>query len=240
MKARHLGPLAACLVALVGCASGRAHLRDALSSQAPPAGRDLEAEYVVRCPDVLEARLSNHQEVMRFEVGPDGGIDLPRRLRVAGLSPPRIAALLAREWRVDSDAVRVRVAEYRSQQVYLVGEVAADRQVVAYRGPETVVELLQRVGLGANANLSDVTVVRGHVADGKPPEVFAVDLNAILLKRDQQTNVRLEPSDHVHVGQRRPSKIAESLNPILRPICETVFGVKKEATAGQSAGAGPP
>src|SRR5262249_54403793 len=137
-----------------------------------------------------------------------------------------------------ASAVRVRVAEYLSQQVYLVGEVAADRQVVAYRGPETVVELLQRVGLGANANLSDVTVVRGHVADGKPPEGFTGDVNAILLKRDQQTNVRLEPSDHVYVGQRKPSKIAESLNPIVRPIYETVFGVKKsETTAGQSAAA---
>jgi protein involved in polysaccharide export with SLBB domain len=240
MKVRHLGPLAACLVALAGCASGRAHLRDALAGQAPPAGRDLEAEYVVRCPDVLEVRLSNQPEPMKFEVGPDGGIGLPRRSRVAGLSPPRIAVLLAHELGVEPAAVRVRVAEYRSQSVYLVGEVAADRQVVAYRGPETVVELLQRVGLGGNANLRSVTVVRGHVADGKPPEVFAVDLDAILMKRDQQTNVRLEPSDHVHVGQRRSSKIAESLNPIVRPIYETLFGVKSEAKAGRSAAEGPP
>lgn len=227
MKARQLGPLVTCLLALTGCAGGRAHLRDALASQPPPPGHHLEAEYVVRCPDVLEVRIESQPDAGgRFEVGPDGRVALPGRPRVAGLSPPRIAGLLAHERQVAEAAVRVHVVEYRSQHLYLVGEIAAERQLVAYRGPETVVELLQRVGLGTNASLGEVKVVRGHVADGKPPEVFKVDLDAILLKRDQHTNVRLEPSDHVHVAQRRPSKIAESLNPLIRPMYETLFGVK--------------
>ena len=99
-------------------------------------------------------------------------------------------------------------------------------QLVAYRGPETVVELLQRVGVTENAALGQVVVVRGHVADGKPPEVFQVDLHAILMKHDQQTNVRLEPSDHVHVGERRASKMVGCVNPMLRPFYETLFGVR--------------
>jgi protein involved in polysaccharide export with SLBB domain len=224
MKAWHLGPLAAGLLALAGCAGDRAQLRDALAGQPAPPGRDLEAEYVIRCPDVLAVQVAGRAEWSgTFEVAPDGRVALPRRPRLAGLTAPRAAALLTAEL---GAAVTVHVADYRSQQVYLVGEFAPDKQVVAYRGPETVTEVLHRVGLGANAELEEVKVVRGHVADGKPPEVFTVDLEAILLKRDPQTNVRLEPSDHVHVAQRRPSAVAECLNPIVRPVYETLFGVK--------------
>lgn len=220
MDARRLGPLAVCLLALAGCAN-HAQLHRALQRAPAPSGPHLLAGYVVRCPDVLD--VTGPQVSGRFVVGPDGRLDAPGRPRVAGLTAPAIAALLSR---AAGSEVTVRVAEHRSQFVYVVGEVAADRQAVAYRGPETVVELLQRVGLSENAALAEVTVVRAHVADGKPPEVFRVDLRAILSKRDDQTNVRLAPSDHVHVEQRRPSRLATCLHPILRAPYEAVFGVK--------------
>jgi len=226
MHPRRLGPLVACLLAVAGCSGGRAQLHRALATIPPSSGADLAAGYAVHYPDVIEVTDAGRPDRSgRFAVGPDGGIDWPDRPHVAGLTATRVAAALAHELRVRESQVSVRVAEYRSQHLYLVGEIAAERQVVAYRGPETVVELLQRVGLTENAALGEVEVVRGHVADGKPPEVFVVDLHAILIERDPESNVRLEPSDHVHVGQRRPSKVAECLHPLIRPAYEALFGV---------------
>src|SRR4051812_8326434 len=119
MNPRHLGPmLVPCLLALAGCAGSRAQLHRALESLPPPTGRDLEAEYVVRCPDVLDVRVTARPDRSgTFAVGPDGGIAWPGRPHVAGLSAPRIASTLARELRVGTSDVRVRVAEYRSQHV---------------------------------------------------------------------------------------------------------------------------
>src|SRR5262245_14581524 len=137
MEARRLGPLFACVIALAGCAGGRAQLHQALETAQPSPGRDLEAEYVVRCPDVLTITVDRRPERSgRYDVGPDGRIGWPGRPHVAGLTPPHVAAALAHELGLRAGEVRVQVADYRSQHVYLVGEVATARQVVAYRGPE--------------------------------------------------------------------------------------------------------
>jgi protein involved in polysaccharide export with SLBB domain len=218
--------LTGCLVALVGCSASRAQLNQALLAFDPAApAAEAEAGYLIRCPDVLEIRAEGRPECQGlFEVGPDGRVPVATS-RVAGLTASAASAVIARELHVG--AVSVRVAEHRSQHLYLVGAIASEHQVVAYRGPETVVDLLRRVGLNQGASLGEVRVVRGHVADGKPPEVFHVDLEAVLIRRDPQTNVRLEPSDHVHITQRRSSRIAERLPPWLRPVYETLSGVRE-------------
>jgi protein involved in polysaccharide export with SLBB domain len=124
--------------------------------------------------------------------------------------------------------VRVRVAEFNSQQLYLFGEVTGLQRAVPYRGAETVLDLLQRVGgITPGASLGDIEVVRTHVADGKAPEVFYVDLAAIVLKHDQHSNLRLEPFDQIYVGESRRSRLTCSLPPWLRPLYKTVCGMNR-------------
>jgi hypothetical protein len=128
------------------------------------------------------------------------------------------------------------VAAYRSEQVFLFGEVSGAQRAVPYQGPETVLDLLQRVGgLGAGAAPGDVQVVRAHVADGGRPEVFQVDLEAILRKKDQETNVRLEPFDQVYVGSSRPCRLSSCVPPWLRPLYESVCGLRRPASGQQAA-----
>src|SRR5262249_33304918 len=107
------------------------------------------------------------------------------------------------------------------------GDAGELQQVVAYRGPETVLELLQRVpGSKQGRKLAEVQVVRSHVADGKPPEVFDVDVNAILLKNDPQTNIRLQPFDRIHVAQSGQSRVGDFFPPWLTSLCSWVCGMK--------------
>jgi protein involved in polysaccharide export with SLBB domain len=122
----------------------------------------------------------------------------------------------------------VRVAGYNSRQIYLLGEVPGLPRSVPYRGPETVLDLLQRAGgVTPGAALDDIRVVRSHVADGRPPEVFQVDLHAILVKHDQQTNITLEPFDQVHVGERRSAQLRCCIPPWLRPLYCRACGVQR-------------
>ena len=187
---RNLGKVGAMLalgcVVFGGCAGDRGRLGKALIADRQPAAHahDSETLYRVRCSDVLRVEVRDQPgRSGTFEIGLDGRVTLADRpVEVEGRPTSRLAALVAHEVGVAEADVRVSVHAYKSQQLYLFGEIDAKHQIVPYRGPETILDLLQRVG-GATpgAALGDVRVVRAHVADGLPPEVFSVDLKAILL-----------------------------------------------------------
>ncbi|HZY90873.1 MAG TPA: polysaccharide biosynthesis/export family protein [Gemmataceae bacterium] len=223
--------LAAALGLAVGCVSGRSRFEQALLADRTPAahGGDSGALYAVHCPDVLELNVVGRPDWDgRRRVGPDGFIGLGDAgpLRVDGLRPSEIAAAVAERAGVPAERVHVRVAAFNSQQVYVFGEVAGSQRAVPYRGPETVLDLLQRAGgLSPAAAPTDVQVVRAHVADGKTPEVFHVDLAAIVLKHDQHSNVRLLPFDQVYVGQSRRSTYVPAVPPWLRPVYHALCGM---------------
>jgi protein involved in polysaccharide export with SLBB domain len=162
-------------------------------------------------------------------VGADGCVGLPDggRLRVDGLTAPEVARSLANLLGLPPERVVVQIAEYRSQVIYVYGPVSGLEQVVAYRGPETVLDLLQRLGgLTPGAAPGDVRVLRAHVADGKPPEVFHVDLHAILIEHDQQSNVRLLPFDQVHIGRNRRSRLEPCFPVWMRPLYGRACGLR--------------
>jgi protein involved in polysaccharide export with SLBB domain len=187
--------------------------------------------YIVNCPDVLDLIIEGHPEFTgQRDIGPDGRIDLGARgrLRVEGCTIGEAAHLLAQVAGVRADGVHVRVAQYKSQQLYLFGQVAGLQRVVSYQGPETVVDLLHRVGgITTGAAPDDVHVIRSRISEGKPPEVLRVDLQAILLRHDARTNFYLRPQDQIYVGETRQFSVSKCIPPWLRPIYETLCGMRR-------------
>jgi protein involved in polysaccharide export with SLBB domain len=191
--------------------------------------------YVLACPDVVEVRLGQQPAVVAA-IGPDGRVNLGAlgRPRVEGLTPPQAARQLAVQERLPRDQVRVRVAEFRSQHLLLFGEINGLQRAVPYQGQETVLDLLQRVGgITADAAPEDVYVIRPGVAEGHQPEVFHVDLRAIVLRHDQRTNLRLRPFDQVHVGATPQARVENSLPPWLRPVYRFFTGARPNPAAGE-------
>ncbi len=233
------------LIALAtGCAAGRPPLEQALLADHTPGahGSDASAQYRVHCPDVLELDVDGAADWSGTRrIGADGRITLGdgSRLRVDGLTPPAVAAAVAARAGIQPGRVQVRVVEFNSQQVYLIGEVGGVQRALPYRGPETVLDLLQRAGgIAPGAAPRDVQVVRTHVADGTTPEVFHIDLEAIVLKKDQHTNIRIEPCDQVYVGQSRRGRLRPCFPPWLRPTYEALSGLRRPN--GGSLGSNPP
>jgi protein involved in polysaccharide export with SLBB domain len=187
--------------------------------------------YRVGCPDVLEVAVSQRPELHgRQRVGPDGRIDAGRagRIRIEGETAAEAAGTLAEALGVPAAAVEIRVVEYSSQYVFVIGQIIGQARAVPYRGPETVLDLLHRVGgITPGAAPGDVSVVRGKVAEGGQPEVFHVDLRAILERRDQRTNITLQPLDQVFVGESRPCAFERCLPPWLRPTYEALCGMRR-------------
>jgi len=188
----------------------------------------------------------------RIELGKLG------RLRVEGRSLPQVVNILSEEIGIPTDRIQIRVAEYNSQQIYLFGQVMppgdkaksdgddprlltglgaklpcwnlaeTSQRTVPYHGPETVLDLLQRVGgITPGAAPNDVHVVRSRLADNQPPEIFHIDLQAIVMSQDQSTNLRLQPFDQVFVGEAKRSSLEKCLPPFLRPAYEKLCGIRR-------------
>jgi protein involved in polysaccharide export with SLBB domain len=218
-------------LALGGCAASQAQLERALRADRNPAAHvhDLEAQYRVHCPDLIEVRVAGQPRRSGSRpVGPDGQIflDPGTTVRVAGEPLPAVTAAIAQRLGVPDQAVHVRVAAHRSQSLYLFSDTHGGQKVVSYVGPETILDLLQRLGGPAPGRaLGDVQVVRAHVADGKPPEVFHIDLPAVLLQHDLQTNIRLEPGDRIYIAETRGSRLACCVPPLLLPLYRQLWGL---------------
>jgi protein involved in polysaccharide export with SLBB domain len=216
------GLFAPLLAVFAGCLGNRVQIEQALSAYRPPPAHlsQIASSYRSRCPDLLEVHVSGLPRYSGpHRIGPNGRIDLGEagQPQVEGETVPEITRTVAESVGVPPEQVRIRVVEHNSQYLYLFGEVAGSQRAVPYQGPETVMDLLQRVGgLQRGASIGDVTVIRPHVAEGKTPEVFHIDLTAIVLRHDPETNILLQPFDQIHIGQSRRSSFHACLPPWLR------------------------
>lgn len=218
---------------LGGCATSRGPIERALQRQDPPPAQAVQfAEaYTVNCPDVLAIEVETRPELSGHrEVGPDGRIQLGTlgRLRVEGQTVAEVSRRLADAVDVSAAWVRVEVADYQSQHLYLLGQVMGQQRVVPYQGPETVLDLLRRIGgITPGAAPDEVYVIRAHIAEGQPPQVFRVDLHAILFNQDQRTNIELQPQDQILVGESSQFSLVKCIPPWLRPLYEAVCGIRR-------------
>jgi protein involved in polysaccharide export with SLBB domain len=228
--ARWVGRSGLWLCLLVGCASGKGHTDATVQASRTPAAAPhaISEQYHACCPDVLDVSVG-HSPPIHARISPDGRIDLAAlgEVRVEGLTCGEIERRVAAAARQTPDAVHVQVADFKSQQVYIFGEVNGLQRAVPYRGPETVLQLLQRAGgLSQGAEPDDVYVVRSHVASGGQPELFPIHLEEASGK-DRRAVLQLEPFDQIYIGETRRSSFRKCLPPWLRPLYESLWGMKE-------------
>lgn len=135
-----------------------------------------------------------------FVVDPRGNLSFPfaGTLHVAGLTADaaqaRIAAALSRVYR--NPQVTLRVASFRSQQVYIDGEVRTPGAQPVNDVPMTLYEALGRSGgLSPAADQSRMTLVRGGVT-------YPLDLSRMLRHGRNPADVVLAAGDLLHVPAR--------------------------------------
>ncbi len=221
------------MVALAaGCADARVFRGppDPVRSAYAPDGLLGEPAYRVGCADVLAVTFADRPEWDCL-----AAIDLEGRLPLGDVGNPLVEGGTTEEVRIkvaswaalDVSRVDVRLAEARAGRLYLHGPENNQQRVIPYRGPEPVVEFLWRVGAMKQGctDLRDVHVLRSNVAVGYPPEVFKVDVEAVLLDGDQRTNVVLQASDQVYVGETRRSSFSRLLPEWVRPMYRKIVGL---------------
>ena len=225
-----------CILLFVSLLAGCAHRTAAVRSQAmpiatvplPPVN---QPAYTLGCPDLLEVRFDGHPTWdVQASVDVDGCLQLGPggRPRVEGQMIDEARATIAREARVDPAMVRVALVDPSAKFLTVHGPEAKRQQMLVYRGPERVVELLQRTGTlkPGCTDPRDISVVRPNVARGMPPEVFHVDFEAIFLDNDDTTNVVLQAGDQIYIGETRRSSFSRLLPNWMKPTYKRVFKVR--------------
>lgn len=212
------GVVVCAALAVTGCTNSRLVHRNYPQPADPDVAATAPApdvRYRVGCPDVLEIAFADHPEWDAYAaVDLDGRLALerPGPTRAEGRTLDEVRDELARLAADAPDRVRVALASPRSQQVYIHGPVRGRTRVVPYQGPEPVIDFLKRVGgLPPGSRLNQVYIVRPNVAAGRPPEVFRVDVPAVLVDDDQESNFPLRPSDQIYVGETRFSALSRVL-----------------------------
>lgn len=125
------------------------------------------------------------------------------RLRVAGMTTGEVRELLATRLSayIENPQLDVRVAAYRSQRVYLVGEVVEPGIQPINDIPLTVAEAISRSG-----GLTDEADMH-HVALTRDRHTFFLDLFAMYKQGNAAQNVLLQHGDVVYVPGAAESKV---------------------------------
>jgi polysaccharide export outer membrane protein len=213
-----------------------AALATAVSAQAP--GQVVGAqppEYRVGPKDVLKVSVWGHEDLSRLVVvAADGSFQFPLigDVHVAGLTPGRIETLLrdrlGKDYLVDPQ-VSVSVQEYRSQRIFVLGEVEKPG-TYAMTGPTTLLDVLSQAG-GPGRNAGRQVVVVRFPASESPVALGAagsVTLRANLkrlLGGDGGENLLLQNGDTVFVPKLTSFFV---LGEVLK---QGAFAMEKETTA---------
>lgn len=213
----------ACFTA--GCASKRDQLSQALVGGVNAvANREISPEETYRLgfSDEVEIIVDGQPELSgRFTINVEGRLEIPflDNPRVDGETIPGLQRKIAQKLDLPLERIVCKVVTHRSRLIYVRGPIEAGDRAVPYQGPENAVNFIRRCGgLIPSANVKDIHVVRSNVSRGTRPQVFTVDLEAIMLKGDPKTNVFLQSFDEVYIGELPRAKIGRALPKWLRPV----------------------
>ena len=201
--------------------------------QQPLAGQQLR--YIVGPNDVLGITVYDQPQLSRtYNVQADGSLTFPLigRVNVGGLSTPEIEGELRQRLSqgfLKSPQVGVIVEQYRSQQIFVIGEVRQPGSL-QFMGSMTVLEALARVGSTTERAGIEAIIVRPP--NGAPPP------DAAAVARAQQANgsdvIRIDLQS-LQTGAVSQNATLQAGDTIFVPRVSSVFVSGQVTTAGEYA-----
>lgn len=162
---------------------------------------------------------------MDLTIAPDGTISFPLvgRLEVAGLNHAQLTERLtaAISTYYADPQVTVNILEVQNQKVFVVGEVT-NPAVLELTHPMTVMEAITLAGgINSYARTRNVLLVRGG---GEEPQLYTVDVHAILAEGRMDQNVVLQRGDVLFVPTRTITNAARFFRDVQTVIAPFLAG----------------
>jgi polysaccharide export outer membrane protein len=205
-------------------AQREAEVKQAKLSLGAPPGQPPQYTYILGPQDILRITVWNHPELTNPSgtanelsgriINADGTFFFPYvgNVPAAGRTVQDVRQSLERGLGniLKNPQIDVSVLQYRSQRVFVAGEVRNPGAVPITDVPISIADAIaQTGGLGPEADLSAVTVTRGN-------RTFVVDLYGLYYDGEIGRNTRLQNGDILNVPERRYNKVFV-MGELLRP-----------------------
>jgi len=184
--------------------------------------QDNALPYIVDVDDVVRITVLFHEEFSGpVTVGSDGFITLPLaglEVKSAGLTEKQLAEEVSRKLErfVENPEVFVKVTEFNSKKIYVLGEIGSPGIYRLKNRDLTIRELMFMAGLPSQISaLRRVQVIR-QTPDG--PVRKDVNVFDILYNGNLDNNILLKNGDIVYIPKRFTSKFTEVLSEIKAPF----------------------
>ncbi len=183
---------------------------------------DGASSYTLGKLDVLDIFVQRHPEVSgRYVINNEGKVqyDFVGDIFVEGLTKDAIrdkfVELLSTY--IVSPEVTVKISEYNSKVVYVIGEVGRPGKIFMRGDTITVHEALVQAGLPRLTASTRKGKVITPSEDGKAKQQ-AVDVHKLLYQGDLRENLVMLPGDTLYVPATGLTKVMRAISPVSAPI----------------------
>jgi polysaccharide export outer membrane protein len=168
-------------------------------------------DYILGNGDVISVKVYDNPDLTAdYKISNDGSIVFPLigTLKIYGISPIEVQYLLTRKLEQDyifEPIVSVDVKEYRSQAVYILGNV--EQSGIFYlEKPTLLFDLLSKANvlskdIGKQTSGNNVRIIRQAEfgMDSSKDTTFIVSLSDFLNQGNSEVNIRMKPGDIVYI-----------------------------------------
>lgn len=160
------------------------------------------AEYRVGAGDVLDISVTGQDQLSGpVEVAPDGTVELELlgTVKVGGRDVASIDDMLTEQFGtyLREPHIRVKIAKYGSQKVYVLGAVKSPGRYVL-KGERQLLDLLMDAGGPLDGSHPQLHLVRSS-ADSDEVETRTINLERLLTDGDFTQNIALQPGDILYI-----------------------------------------
>lgn len=188
--------------------------------------------YILDKTDVLEISIMRHPEVSgKYVINNEGKVqyefvgDIP----VGGKTKSEVAAIIAGKLKdyIINPEVTVKISEYNSKVVYVVGEVVQPGRIFMRGNTITIREALLDAGLPMLSGVTKRSRLITPSEKGKGSRKM-VNVYALLYEGDLRENFVMKPGDILYIPPTFLTKTMRAITPVTAPVSD-VSGTSRGA-----------
>lgn len=200
------------------------------------AGQPENSKYTLGPNDVIEIIVARHPEVSgKYAINNEGKIqyEFVGDIVLMGMAKEEASKVVAKQLTtyIVNPEVTLKIVEYNSKVVYVVGEVGLPGKIYMRGDIITVRDALLAAGLPQLTASTEQATLFTPAEDGKVVEK-KVNVYALLYKGDLRENYTMRPGDTLYLPATLWAKVARFINPVAQPVGAAAGAGRMVTTGG--------